>query len=79
MLKKKFILDSYDTHPKEILDAMRNMWATMELGNDYYYVGLCNEMLENPKDWSEHEVVLAKYVKENYGLDPDDVLVHFWW
>ena len=63
--------------PKEVADEVREHWADMELGNDYYYTTLATKWM----DENDHSLdATIEYVKAQ-GLDPatDNILLHFWW
>lgn len=73
-IKEVTVLETTWTNcPKEVVDDVRELWAHMDLGNDFFYFSWDEESW-----WDEEDkfVNLKKYLKER-GIKK--CLIHFWW
>lgn len=61
--------------PRDVVEEVRNLWADLELSNDFCYASF------DPSHYEENYPKISAYLKDNLTENQYNgrVLLHFWW
>lgn len=73
-LSQTWVLNAQWTDlPQPIVEEVREMWLSYELGNDHCYTSWSHK--EMSEDWP----LISAYLEDKFPAGVPDLLIHWWW